>query len=140
MKMSKSEREIYLSEPHVGILSVPRIDRGPLSAPIWYDYKPGEQVTMFIDKLSMKADYLRSVKRISLCVQKDDPPYVYVSVEGPFQIGEADKQMHLQVAIRYLGEERGQAWMDQFGYQENSYMVSLEPEFWLTKDYRKRRF
>ena len=140
MKMSKSEREGYLSEPHVGILSVPRSERGPLSAPIWYDYKPGGQVIMFIDKLSMKANWLTEVKRISLCVQKDNPPYVYVSVEGPFQIFEADKRVHLQVAIRYLGEERGQAWMDKFGDQEDSHMLSLTPEFWLTKDYRKRTF
>ena len=140
MKMSRSEREAYLSEVHVGILSVPRIERGPLSAPIWYDYEPGGQVIMFIDKLSAKAECLASVERISLCAQNDDPPYVYVSVEGPFQISEADKDVHLQVAIRYLGEERGRSWMDKFGYQEDSYMVSLEPESWLTKDYRKRSF
>ena len=138
--MSKNEREAYLSEPHVAILSVPRIERGPLSAPIWYDYKPGEEVIMFIDKLSIKAGYLKKVKRVSLCVQKDDPPYVYVSVEGPFRIGEADKKRHLQVAIRYSGQERGRSWMDKFGYQEDTYMVSLEPESWLTKDYRKRSF
>ena len=140
MKMSNSEREAYLSEPHVGILSVPRYERGPLAAPIWYDYKPGEEVIMFIDKLSIKADCLKSVERISLCVQNEVPPYVYVSVEGPFQIFEADKQMHLQLAIRYLGQERGRSWMDKFGYQEESCMVSLEPESWLTKDYRKRSF
>ncbi len=138
--MSKSEREAYLSEPHVGILSVARLKRGPLSAPIWYDYKPGEEVIMFIDKLSIKADYLKKVERISLCVQRDDPPYVYVSVEGPFRMGEADKQRHLQIAIRYLGAERGQAWMDQFGYREESHMLFLSPESWLTKDYRKRTF
>lgn len=140
MKMTKDEREVFLAEVHVGILSIPRQGRGPLSAPIWYDYIAGSQVFMFIDKLSLKAECLRGTDCISLCVQKDSPPYVYVSVEGSFALGEADKNKHLSVAIRYLGEERGNQWMDKFGYEEDSYMLSLSPQNWLTKDYRKRTF
>ena len=140
MKMSKDEREAYLAEVHVGILSIPRAGRGPLSAPIWYDYAAGDRVLMFIDKLSLKSECLKKTDSISLCVQKDSPPYVYVSVEGSFELGEADKNKHLGVAIRYLGQERGNQWMEKFGYQEESYMLSLSPQNWLTKDYRKRTF
>ena len=140
MKMSNDERESYLSEVHVGVLSVPRQGRGPLSAPIWYDYSLGGDVVMFIDKHSVKADCLKQAERISLCVQNEAPPYVYVSVEGPFQLIEADKARHLAVAVRYLGEQRGNEWMDKFGYEEDSFMLSMKPESWLTKDYRKRVF
>ena len=140
MKMTIDEREFYLSEVHIGVLSVPRQGRGPLSAPIWYDYSLGGDVVMFIDKHSVKSGYLKQVERISLCVQNEDPPYVYVSVEGPFQLSEAHKARHLAVAVRYLGEQRGKEWMDKFGYEEDSYMLSMKPESWLTKDYRKRVF
>jgi len=30
--------------------------------------------------------------------------------------------------------------MDKFGYEEDSFMLSMKPESWLTKDYRKRVF
>ena len=140
MKMTIDEREFYLSEVHIGVLSVPRQGRGPLSAPIWYDYSLGGDVVMFIDKHSVKSGYLKQVERISLCVQNENPPYVYVSVEGPFQLSEADKARHLAVAVRYLGERRGNEWMAKFGYKEDSFMLSMKPEFWLTKDYRKRVF
>ena len=140
MKMSIDERESYLSEVHIGVLSVPRQGRGPLSAPIWYDYSSGGNVVMFIDKHSVKSGYLKQVERISLCVQNEDPPYVYVSVEGPFQLSEADKARHLAIAVRYLGERRGNEWMAKFGYEEDSFMLSMKPESWLTKDYRKRVF
>jgi len=40
--MTREEREAFLAEPHVGVLSVTaEPERAPLTTPIWYEYQPG---------------------------------------------------------------------------------------------------
>ena len=42
MSMSKSEREDFLAQVHVGILAIAGDEgAGPLAVPIWYSYQPG---------------------------------------------------------------------------------------------------
>ena len=47
MKMTAAEREAFLADLHVGVLSIAREGRAPLSAPIWYDYEPGGEPRKF---------------------------------------------------------------------------------------------
>ena len=56
LSMSRKEREEFLAETHVGILSVTEEGgRAPLSIPIWYRYEPGGAVH-FITGLSNRSD------------------------------------------------------------------------------------
>ena len=98
LSMSKDEREAFLAGLHVGIVSISRADRGPLTVPIWYDYTPGESVWMLTSPGSLKAQALEAVARISLCVQTEAPPYQYVSVEGDFSIEPVTSGMLLAMA------------------------------------------
>ena len=74
---------------------------------------------------------------LSLVAQSEDPPYKYVSVEGPVtSIDEANKDDLLAMAVRYLGPEAGKQ------YTENSengggVIVRVKPERWLSVDYAK---
>ena len=36
--MTKQEREAFLADLHIGIISIPDGGRGPLTVPIWYLY------------------------------------------------------------------------------------------------------
>ena len=137
LAMSKKQRERFLSRVHVGIVSIPRADRGPLTVPIWYDYEPGGDVWMITGRNSFKGRLLEDASRISLCAQTEKPPYRYVSVEGPFTIGVPTADQLLHMAVRYLGEKQGRRYADASGNDENSVIVSIRPESWLTVDYRK---
>ena len=44
LKMTKPEREAFLADLHVGVISIAEKDRGPLTAPIWYGYEPGGEL------------------------------------------------------------------------------------------------
>ena len=81
--MTKQERESFLADLHVGIISVAEDGRGPLTVPIWYSYEPGGEVRVVTGGTSRKAQLLRTASRFSLCAQTETPPYKYVSVEGP---------------------------------------------------------
>ncbi|MEQ8692301.1 MAG: pyridoxamine 5'-phosphate oxidase family protein [Pseudomonadales bacterium] len=138
LSMSVTEREAFLAALHVGVVSIARPDRGPLTVPIWYDYTPGETVWMITNENSIKGRLLQGVSRISLCAQTEAPPYQYVSVEGPYSIEPSTDSALLAMAQRYLGEEMGKAYAAGAGDESGSVIVRLQPEHWLTVDYGKR--
>src|SRR5262245_46920066 len=81
LAMTRPEREAFLSDVHVGVISIEQPERGPLSVPIWYAYQPGGELWLVIDRDSGRL--LERAGRFSLCVQSEQPPYKYVSVQGP---------------------------------------------------------
>ena len=136
--MSSSERELFLSALHVGIISIPRATKGPLTVPIWYDYQPGGEVWVITDTGSIKGKLLTKASRISLCAQTEAAPYQYVSVEGPFTTRPSTQEELLAMAVRYLGEEQGQAYAENSaGGGEGSIVVAIAPETWFSVDYNK---
>lgn len=136
--MSSNERELFLSALHVGIISIPRATKGPLTVPIWYDYEPGGEVWVITDTDSIKAKLLTKASRISLCAQTETEPYQYVSVEGPFTTRPSTQEELLAMAVRYLGEEQGQAYAENSaGGGEGSIVVAIAPETWFSVDYNK---
>ena len=133
--MTIDEREAFLADLHVGILSIARDAKGPLSLPIWYQYADGE-VTIGISDSSAKASLLRRRGRATLTVQNETPPYQYVMVEGPVTITR-DERSVLVMATRYLGPDSGAQYAEQNPPTDDSVTVHLRPESWLTCDYGK---
>src|SRR5262249_7612843 len=82
-RMSTGERESFLSDVRVGVVSIADGPRGPLTVPVWYGYERGGEVWFVTGRDSRKGKRLLLVDRISLCVQTETPPYKYLSVEGP---------------------------------------------------------
>lgn len=138
LTMSKTERESFLAGLHVGIVSIPRSGRGPLTVPIWYAYEPGGDVWMVTGRDSVKGRLLQAADRISLCAQTEQAPYEYVSIEGPFIIKEIEDGQLETMAIRYYGDEAGRAYAANAGSSSGSVVVSITPESWFSVDYNKR--
>ena len=108
--MNAKQREAFLSDLHVGVLSISRDQKGPLTVPIWYDYETGGDVWMITSASSSKGRLLKKTARISLCVQTEQAPYQYVSVEGPFTTQPLRAGQLLHMATRYLGTQGGKAY------------------------------
>ena len=83
LSMTRAEREAFLADLHVGVISIAREGRGPLAIPIWYAYAPGGEIRIVTGGDSFKLSLLRRAGRFTLCAQDETPPYRYVSVEGP---------------------------------------------------------
>jgi nitroimidazol reductase NimA-like FMN-containing flavoprotein (pyridoxamine 5'-phosphate oxidase superfamily) len=135
MTMTVDEREAFLAEVHVGILSIARVHTGPLALPIWYQYQDGE-VLIGIDGTSVKAKLLRAAGRATMTVQTEVAPYRYVMVEGPVEI-DPEPRDNLAMASRYLGPELGAWYVTANPTGANSVVVRLRPEQWLTCDFGK---
>ncbi|WP_198407194.1 pyridoxamine 5'-phosphate oxidase family protein [Nocardia terpenica] len=136
-KMTGEEREKFLAELHVGVIAVERPDRAPLSVPIWYGYEPGGEVLIWTEQGSVKEKLIRAAGRFSLTAQVEQPPYRYVTAEGPVTtIEPATPDMVRPIAIRYLGETEGTAFTEQ-NYGTGSLLIRMRPERWLSTDYTK---
>jgi nitroimidazol reductase NimA-like FMN-containing flavoprotein (pyridoxamine 5'-phosphate oxidase superfamily) len=142
LSMTREERERFLAETHVGILSVADDGRAPLSLPIWYRYEVGGAVHFITDGKSRKAALLRKAGRATLVAQNETLPYKYVTVEGPVTIArEFDRVREIdEVAYRYLGHEIGEMYLrsaaDDYAAAENV-LVSIVPERWGSADFAK---
>jgi PPOX class probable F420-dependent enzyme len=140
LAMSRAEREAFLAETHVAIVSIAEEGRGPLSVPVWYRYTPGGEVRFATGEASRKTRLLLRAGRATLCVQTETAPYLYVTVEGPATFDKVDFERDTrEMAIRYLGAKMGEAYLA--GTYPNGttseVLVRLRPERWWSADFRK---
>ena len=138
LKMTQEEREAFLADLHVGVISIEDPGRGPITVPIWYDYRPATGLWIITSRTSRKGIALDAAGRFSLVAQTEDAPYKYVSVEGPIvDIRPADKENDTRpMAHRYLGAEFGNAYADSQSDNDGAVYV-MQPQRWLTVDYTK---
>src|SRR5215204_3609972 len=145
-RMTEQERQEFLAEPHVGVISVARDSvRPPLTVPIWYGYEPGGNVTFFTGTQGRKARKTRLIEKagvLSFLVQHEEFPYRYVTVEGTV-VGEdrpPSAEQVLAVVCRYLPEEQAQWFVDSELRQASSEFVlfTVRPDRWLSFDFSDR--
>jgi uncharacterized protein len=141
-RLTVAEREAFLSDVRVGVVSVAsdRPDRAPISSPVWYDYSPEVGVTIMMNAKSRKGVALEAAQRFVLVVQSEATPYRYVTVEGPLaEVRRPDLEKDLlPLAVRYLGEETGRAyakWWAEAGGADTDLVYIMKPTHWNTADF-----
>ena len=141
--LTTDEREQFLAEPHIGVLSV-AADRGrpPLTVPVWYAYRPGGHVTFFTGTQGRRVRKTRLIEQagaISMCVQQTEFPYRYVTVEGTvLSIDPAPAVEHVVAIVgRYLppdiAGEFARAEVD--GRSDTFVLFTVRPDRWISFDF-----
>jgi nitroimidazol reductase NimA-like FMN-containing flavoprotein (pyridoxamine 5'-phosphate oxidase superfamily) len=133
--MTTEERDAFLAGVHVGILAIAQEGKGPLALPIWYIYRDGA-VMIGMDGDSLKARLIAKAGRATMTAQTEQPPYQYVSVEGPIRIERAQRD-DTEMATRYLGPEMGAWYAKNNPSTDRSVVAVLTPERWRTMDFGK---
>jgi nitroimidazol reductase NimA-like FMN-containing flavoprotein (pyridoxamine 5'-phosphate oxidase superfamily) len=138
LSMTPGERLTFLTDaPRVGVLSVESPDRGPVSAPVWYTLEGDNRISFSVGDASRKALLLRAANQATLCVQSEEAPYRYVSVEGAVtDLGASADASRRERAIRYLGPEFGEAYFASTRDEVES-TFALRPRRWASIDYNK---
>lgn len=139
-EMNRQTREAFLAAPRVGILSVESdSQRPPLTVPVWYGYEPGGNITFFTGTMARKARLIGNAGVLSFCVQQDEPPYKYVTVEGTVvrEDRPPSADQLLAIARRYLPEEGAQGLVQaEVGDpQRELVLFTIRPDRWLTSDF-----
>ena len=121
----------------MAVLSVAAINgRPPASVPIWYDYTPDGHIRINTGTNSRKTRLIEQAGAVTLVVQREEPPYQYVVVEGTVvdTTTPASVEVREAIAIRYLGEEGGRAFVAGMG-DAPSTLFTVRPDRWITADY-----
>ena len=114
MPMSPEQLDAFLKQPLVAVISTVDKAGRPRSAPIWFHWENGEAY-MFTGRRTLKWRNLQALPHASLCVDKREPPYVSVIMDGPVQEVEgALYDLVLSMALRYYGEEKGRAFAESY--------------------------
>jgi len=141
--MSEQERQQFLAQPQVAVLSVASDDdRPPLTVPLWYGYQPGGNLTFFTGTQGRKARKIRLIEKagvLSLSVQREEFPYKYVTVEGTVVCEDRppSAEQMLAVARRYLPEGAAQGFVRAELEHPRSELVlfTIRPDRWLSFDF-----
>jgi uncharacterized protein len=145
--LTPDERERFLAEPHVAVVSVvpdPERDGGrpPLAVPIWYHYALGGDLTIFTGSQGLRARKTGLIRRagvVTMTVQKHDPPWKYVSVECQV-VGDDQppkREQMLRIVERYLPPDAAAGMVDgELAHPESQLVVfTLRPTRWITFDF-----
>ena len=140
--MTEQERQDFLADPHIGVLSVAGEEgRPPVSSPVFYAYQPGGDLTFFTNtqrRTSRKLTRIKETGTVTFVVQREAPPYAYVTVEGTVTSIDSpptEEQM-LAITTRYMPEEHARGFIaGEFGDPESTLtVVTIRPDRWLTQD------
>lgn len=141
-QMTQDEREAFLAEPHVAVMSVANdSDRPPHTVPVWYGYQPGGNFTFFTGTMGRKArktGLIEKAGRLSLIVQREEFPYRYVAIEGTVVQTDRPPSADQMLAIvrRYLPEEQAQGMVrGELDHPTGEFVLfTIRPDRWLTFD------
>ena len=134
---TETQREEFLAGTHVAVLSVAATDgRPPASVPVWYDYKPGGNILVNTGVTARKTKLIKRAGVVTLVAQREEPPYQYVVVEGTVVDSTTPAPLDAReaIAIRYLGEEGGRAFVRSMEGQ-TTVLFTIRPDRWITADF-----
>jgi PPOX class probable F420-dependent enzyme len=112
-KMSDDERRQFLSAgTRTAKLATVREDGRAHVAPIWF-VRDGDDLVFTTGADTAKGRTIRRDPRVVLCVDREEPLYDYVVVEGVATVSEDPVEMlkwATLIAARYMGEDKAGAY------------------------------
>jgi PPOX class probable F420-dependent enzyme len=109
--LTEPEWRAFLSHgTRTGKLATVRADGRPHVAPVWF-VLDGHDVVFNTHSSTVKAANLRRTGLAAICVDDQQAPYGYVTVEGPVTISADPAELvatATRIGARYMGPERGE--------------------------------
>ena len=128
--MTPSEVHIFLSQgTRTGKLATVRADGRAHTVPVWFTLD-GDDIVFMTMSSSIKAKNMLRSGRAAICVDEEQPPYSFVSIEGEVSIEELAPAELLPWATRIGGRYMGGDLADAYGKRnaaEGEVLVRLHP-------------
>lgn len=133
---TEAERQQFLADKHIAVLSVAANGRPPASVPIWYDYTPGGNIRINTGVNNRTAKLVTAAGMVTVVVQREELPYQYVVVEGTVidAANPAPIEARQAIAVRYLGEEGGREFV-RHGDSADAVLFTIRPDRWRSVDF-----
>ena len=121
------DKEEFLKQANMGVLATIGPGSRSHAMPVWYIYEDG-RIIVTAARGSQKHRNIERNGEATLLVDRREPPYYAVMVQGKAEIGPSPSQeLRIRIASRYLGEERGRAYVSE-STGGNSITIYLQPD------------
>ena len=103
-------KDFVLAEPRPAVCAIVLSDGRPHATPVWIDLD-GDEIVFTTWHEGVKAHVLTREPRLSLCVQDDQRPFAFVSIQGVADViddVEAVKVWAATIGGRYMGADRAE--------------------------------
>jgi len=111
--MTDDERRRFLAEgTRTGKLATVRLDGRPHVVPIWF-VLDGDDLVFTTGAESAKGRAIRRDPRVAMCVDREEPLYDYVVVEGIATVSDDLDEMLVwatRIAARYMGADKAESY------------------------------
>lgn len=97
-----------------GKIAVVRQDGSPMVVPVWFDFDDDGSVVFTTGHETIKARSIRREPRVSICVDREEPPYDYVRIDGKAELID-DSELLRRWSIRLGGRYMGSSRAEQYG-------------------------
>ena len=122
----RDDREELLKQPNIAVLASVGPGGRAHAVPIWYLYEGGVFI-MSTGRGSQKHRNIEADPEVTLVVDRRTLPYYAVMAQGTAEIGPPlSEEARRRMAVRYLGEEMGRAYVARRGGDE-SITIRLRP-------------
>ena len=124
----------FLKGPNVAALSTVRPNGRPHVTPVWYEYD-GYEFIVSTFRNTQKLRNIESKGFASLAIYTQALPYRLVLVQGTARVGSTvDNVWRERVAIRYLGETEGRAYVHGAA-DLDAVSIHIRPLKWTTEGF-----
>ena len=121
--------DFVLAEPRPAVCAIVLSDGRPHATPVWIDLD-GDEIVFTTWHEGVKAHVLTREPRLSLCVQDDQRPFAFVSIQGVADVIDdvgAVKVWAARIGGRYMGADRAEEYGTRNGVP-GELLVRLTPE------------
>jgi hypothetical protein len=126
--------EEFLRGPHVAALATMRPEGRPHVVPVWYEWD-GREFTVASFREMQKVKNIARKGFAALSIFTSELPYFQVTVEGTARVGgPIDNVWRERVAMRYLGEAAGRAYVRDTADMD-AVAIYLRPLKWHTEGF-----
>jgi PPOX class probable F420-dependent enzyme len=104
-----------LTQPRCAVLATNYADGTTLFSPVWFEWEDNGFTIVIFDN-DAKAKHIKRDPRVSVVVADDRVPLSGIEVRGRAEIVPTDPDLAVlrRMAVRYIGSERGNAYIDGF--------------------------
>jgi Pyridoxamine 5'-phosphate oxidase len=114
-------------------------DGTPRVVPIWFHWD-GEQIVFGTPPRAPKLGALRDGAPVAVTIDSNEWPYRVLSIRGTASVERVAGVFpeYAAAAKRYLGDDQGQAWVDQFPPDAELWRIAITPTWANVLDFETR--